>query len=40
MDILTSGCSFTNQMHPHDGGKLWQRPKFPDVQPFNSFVPA
>ena len=33
MDILTSGCSFTNQMHPHDGGELWQRPKFPDTMP-------
>jgi hypothetical protein len=36
MDILTSGCSFTNQIHPHElctRGKLWQRPKFPDVNP-------
>lgn len=33
MDILTSGCSFTSQMHPHNGGELWQRPKFPDTMP-------
>jgi len=33
MDILTSGCSFTSQTHPYEGGKLWQRPKFPDNMP-------
>ena len=33
MDILTSGCSFTNQVHPYDGDQLWQRPKFDDIHP-------
>ena len=25
--VLTSGCSFTSQLHPNDGGP-WNRPKF------------
>ena len=33
MDILTSGRSFTSQMHPHDGGVLWKRAKFDENQP-------
>lgn len=32
MDILVSGCSFTNQVHPADGG-IWNRPKFDDLHP-------